>query len=286
MQKNYTFVTLLTVILAVLGVIAFFVPLKTTDTLGDEEIPVKILMKNKGGSVVFNHYAHAEYKDVRCDDCHHTGSGPGGEYQSCGACHKAEDDAEFFARSWPEGFYRTHMGEIAWKRSMPGDGDLHEMHQDEDEIGEDCQACHHDEDIEEEPGQCSACHKPGGDAEDVALKEAVHERCKDCHDDFFEDGFKESCANCHDGEKTEKYQGPVPNTCASCHGEKAKVRSRFTALHGQCNSCHLKVNEKKSKDEAKAPLTKKEKIDKPDDEKTEEEKEAEKPDCGECHIQQ
>ena len=53
-----------------------------------EEMPVRILLKNKGGDLAFSHLTHSIKYDIPCKECHHEG-GDLSRALKCGVCHPA-----------------------------------------------------------------------------------------------------------------------------------------------------------------------------------------------------
>ena len=88
------------VLLAVVAAAGYLVP------AGEEEQPVRVLLPNKGGKVVFEHRAHAEAYGIECDTCHHTG-----DYDTpCAECHNAEAAEEQGIPNLMEAFHQNCMG--------------------------------------------------------------------------------------------------------------------------------------------------------------------------------
>ncbi len=231
MKVSNRTVVIITAVLGVVAIICYAIP------LAEPAEPVRVNMPNKAGAVVFAHQAHIGY-GLECTDCHHTGKGMDGNYVSCGKCHGKKDDKEFYTREHSAEFFKWHAGTVGWKIKALSE-DLHERHQDEDYC-DSCQACHHDEDVEEEPTSCSSCHVKDGDAEDVALKTAVHAKCGECHGEPFDSGVT-GCKNCHGGPAEKEYKGRTFTSCTECHEPKASPK-RMAVLHGQCMGCHKKKN--------------------------------------------
>ena len=89
------------------------------------EQPIRIMLENTAGSVLFDHKVHTSENGygIDCEDCHHNLEDEGEEATSCGECHDVE-------------------GEDALKRSEA----FHTQ----------CVGCHEDEDMG--PINCSECH--------------------------------------------------------------------------------------------------------------------------------
>ncbi len=117
------------IILLVVGAICFLAsPAVTPDP------PVRIMLKNMAGKVLFDHKAHTavEGYGLACVDCHHTTASNDPRPDGCGECHKAES--------------RTVKDQVVIKR-------LDAFHQQ-------CEKCHKDYDIgpEKDDERCSWCH--------------------------------------------------------------------------------------------------------------------------------
>ena len=174
--------------MAVVAVVGY-----THDTVG--KTPVRLLLENAGGRVVFDHRRHAEDYKVACETCHHESAEARENVQPCGACHGVDFDGSFredhvaaFADDETTCATCHHMG------SAPAKWD-HAAHA--EEYGLSCTDCHHaNADIEPEPARCTACHldKPMGDIPD--MKTAAHAKCADCHQEWFDAGMK-GCTSCH-----------------------------------------------------------------------------------------
>lgn len=83
MNKRLYPITILVVVLAAVAVAGYLMPAQS------EETPVRVLLPNKGGKVVFEHQVHAETYGIECDSCHHTG-----DYTPCSDCHTAASPEE------------------------------------------------------------------------------------------------------------------------------------------------------------------------------------------------
>lgn len=188
MPRRHVFVTVFCCLMAVVAVVGY-----THDTVG--KTPVRLLLENAGGRVVFDHRRHAEDYKVACEACHHESAEARENVQPCGACHGVDFDGSFredhvaaFADDETTCATCHHMG------SAPAKWD-HAAHA--EEYGLSCTDCHHaNADIEPEPARCTACHldKPMGDIPD--MKTAAHAKCADCHQEWFDAGMK-GCTSCH-----------------------------------------------------------------------------------------
>lgn len=107
-------------ILFVVGIVCYAAfPLKTPDK------PVRIMLQNTAGNVLFDHKEHTSEDGygLDCKDCHHMWEDDGTKPEACGECHEAE-------------------GEDPVKRSEA----FHMQ----------CKGCH--EDVGDAPVDCSGCH--------------------------------------------------------------------------------------------------------------------------------
>lgn len=98
MNRRLYPITILVVLLAVVAAAGYLIP------AGAEETPVRVLLPNKGGKVVFEHKTHAETYGLECDACHHTG-----DYVPCSDCHNAQS-AEDGIPNAMEAFHQNCMG--------------------------------------------------------------------------------------------------------------------------------------------------------------------------------
>lgn len=200
------------------------------------EMPVRIMFQNNGGTVIFSHLVHHRNYEIACAKCHHESTDPEDQALACGSCHPVAFDEDFVENhidSFPDNKYcvqchHTEYGEIIF------DHDEHE------EYADDCQSCHHDEDIEPEPQKCADCHESQGDEDMPGLAEAAHARCHTCHEDMFQQGLT-SCRSCHREVDMTQYEGDY-TSCAQCHDGPTKdlVLDRMNAFHDQCMDCHEK----------------------------------------------
>lgn len=215
------------------------------------EAPKRILIPNKGGRVVFSHSSHGENLQIACDTCHHADESPSEHVRKCGDCHGRVFDASFIA-SHAGSFsddecsvcHHTAFGIKEWG---------HREHF--DEIGLDCDFCHHEAEDEASCQKCSECHVPQAMASSDAsghksaipvLKEAVHAVCIECHEDFFAEGSK-ACMKCHAASKpsvgnAETFVSDKPLTapCSDCHSQKISqlIPDAMNAYHAKCIGCH------------------------------------------------
>ncbi|QJB57972.1 cytochrome c3 family protein [Pseudodesulfovibrio sp. zrk46] len=229
MQRRYLPIFILTGILFATALIGYLVPAHSDGP------PVRTLLENKGGKVLFTHKAHIELEENNCAYCHHT-SGNDQQPPRCADCH---------AKKFDEAFVERHQEEIDDKYCKtchhPGaiiDKFSHQDHA-EDYVEDDCEACHHDPSVEPAPQACSNCHEQeGSEKVPTNLREANHARCADCHDDMYKDGLK-GCTNCHTRQMA-KDENPNPQACSDCHTQPLDqlVPNTTAAFHGQCMGCH------------------------------------------------
>ncbi len=230
MQKRYLPIAIATGILFVMALIGYLVPAQSDGP------PIRILLENKGGKVLFGHQEHVDIEDKNCVTCHHT-SGNDQSPATCGSCH---------ARKFDKTFIASHQNDMDEKNCAschhnPATTDKfsHALHA-EDYTDQDCQACHHDASIEPEPQSCSDCHGPEAAKEVPSLKDANHTRCASCHEDMYQQGVT-GCRNCHTRQQ-DTAQKPEYKSCSSCHTTPTNelVPTRSKAFHGQCMGCHEK----------------------------------------------
>ncbi len=228
MQKRYLPITILTGILFIIALSGYLVPAES------EGPPVRVLLDNKAGKVIFTHKSHLENEDEDCTQCHHTSIGDTTP-PHCNSCHVKKFDATFAA---------NHQDEIDPKYCIACHHPIatianfsHDAHVN-DYVEKDCQMCHHDKSIEPEPQACSQCHHAEKDGDVPNLRDANHARCADCHDDFYEEGM-EGCRHCHTRELIPA-KGFEPQACSHCHKRPIDqlVPTTTTAFHKQCMSCH------------------------------------------------
>jgi hypothetical protein len=201
-----------------------------------EELPVRLRLDNKGGDVVFTHSRHVDYTDTMgedCTRCHHESDTPTLEPLPCGSCHATEYDAAFRSE------HQTSLPEDTCTRCHHAEmGKLVYSHDDHAEMyASDCTDCHHDTDIEPEPGACNQCHFEQADGATPSLRDAVHAKCESCHLDMYESKL-EGCSSCH--ELLPGTAGSEQPSCNSCHYETDGVPllHRMDAYHDQCMTCH------------------------------------------------
>lgn len=227
MHRRYFPIAILTGILLIAALAGYLIPARS------EGPPVRILLENKGGKVIFGHKTHIAIQNKECASCHHT-SVNDETPPSCSSCHVKKFDDAFIASHQnsidPEYCVSCHHQQASIDKFS------HDIHA-QDYAADDCQACHHDESIEPEPQACSNCHESRAKEDIPSLKDANHAKCADCHDDFYAQG-SQGCKNCHTREPAK--ETPDPQACSDCHSEPADqlIPTTTKAFHGQCMSCH------------------------------------------------
>ena len=227
MHKRYLPITIATTLLFLVALGGYLVP------AAPEEMPVRVLLDNKGGKVILAHASHAEILDRECGACHHT-TGNAPNPPACSDCHAAKFDAAF--RAEHKSTLKKNLCDSCHHRAATASRFIHDDHA-ADYTDGDCQTCHHDESIEPEPQSCSNCHMD--DSGLPRLRDAVHNRCADCHADMYDDGIK-GCSNCHERDETREAKQIA---CSSCHETPVDqlLPTSMNAFHGQCMSCHQKM---------------------------------------------
>ena len=125
-SNRIAFVVLL--VCLVMGVVAF----NLRDAQAPPEDPVRVFYDSKGGYVVFDHAAHAQWEDGGCIVCHHY-DGDDDEKENCRDCHEEND--------------------------IPIIDAYHQKGEDylEEEDFQSCMSCH--EAKGRDPKNCRGCHK-------------------------------------------------------------------------------------------------------------------------------
>jgi len=226
LQKRYTPITAVAVILAVVAIAGYLRPAPA------QEAPIRILFDTKGGKVIFSHISHYRDYKMACATCHHESAERMDEPLRCETCHALEYNQEFtqgHAASFADKKFcaRCHHAEFG--------GVVFEHDAHTDDYGADCTDCHHDSDIEPDPGSCMDCHESQGDADMPGLRVAIHTRCEACHSDMYEEGVK-GCPSCHEIKDPEEPYTP----CLSCHyqSDEQPIPARVNAFHSGCMGCH------------------------------------------------
>jgi len=202
------------------------------------KIPVRVLLKNKGGNVIFSHLAHQRDYQLECSQCHHDKKVDGvvsqGDTVKCESCHPASFDEQYVSthmNAFPDASYCTRCHHQEYQGAKFD----HDAHQD---YANDCYDCHHDESIEPEPQKCSNCHKKESSGELISMRLAGHEKCKTCHEDMFDAGVS-GCQSCHTSVDMTTYKGDY-TACNKCHNAEIKdlLPTRTDAFHKECMGCH------------------------------------------------
>ncbi|MCQ2444385.1 MAG: cytochrome c family protein [Mailhella sp.] len=233
---------LILVSLLLVSVVGYLLPEKDAGTTD------RILMRNLGGRVVFDHKTHAESYGLQCITCHHDAAAHDKAGRNCRDCHGASMDAGF-VRSHQTAFAGASECAACHHVAMEPKKGWHEFHA--ASVDPDCRKCHHeDRSIEPEPRRCADCHlsdKAQGPI--LALKDAAHARCSSCHESVFKDGEgRKYCTVCHEradsGRKALAGEGigSALTKCSLCHEKEPKklVRGSMEAFHGLCIGCHTK----------------------------------------------
>jgi hypothetical protein len=203
------------------------------------ELPVRLRLENKGGSVVFTHGRHVKYvsqmgKD--CAACHHDTTATKATPLPCGSCHASEFNAVFSAdhqRTLPKSTctscHHAEMGTIKYD---------HEAHA--TSYASSCTDCHHSPDIEPEPQACKNCHGPAAEGSTPSLRDATHSRCASCHAEMYDKKIK-GCTSCHNF--LPGTADPKQPPCATCHYDTDAIPlpGRMESFHGQCMQCHAQT---------------------------------------------
>jgi len=234
LNRRFLPIALLTGGLFVLALAGYLVPARS------DALPVRILLENKGGKVIFDHKVHAEMPDRACADCHHT-SGQDPAPPACSGCHVPKFDHSFVTLH-QDTFDPRHCAACHHAEATIDNFD-HDGHAADYAAGN-CQACHHDAGIEPTPQACANCH--GRQDGIPARKDAAHARCADCHDDLLDAGVS-GCSTCHvrkpaASPRTGNEHGEAMplRPCSDCHAEPTDqlIPTTATAFHTQCMGCH------------------------------------------------
>lgn len=248
LRQKYTPILIVLVLTALIGVVGFLLPSQE-----EGKTPVRVLLSNSGGAVVFDHAVHAEGYGFDCADCHHEMAMLGTQEEmeatilECGACHGIDYDEAYIAQHeslFTNPFQCATCHHVQYDKTDWG----HAMHMDM----LDCYSCHHeDTDIEPEPQDCANCHATGYAPLDdpfPSLKNAVHQKCVDCHEDWYAEDMQ-GCMNCHtDLSSREKlvennsFEMNIEQAnCIACHENTTAndlILPRMDAYHGNCMGCH------------------------------------------------
>ncbi len=130
---------------------------------GKREVPVRVVMENAGGRVIFSHQAHIQEYGFECTDCHHDDIGQD-TFLACGTCHPKAYDEKFLAE---------HQKNFPDKEA--------------------CLRCH--DEIPEGP-TLPVEDRPS--TEDIPLRiDAFHSQCMSCHEENGGPTEDDSCYECH-----------------------------------------------------------------------------------------
>jgi hypothetical protein len=69
--------------------------------------PIRIMLENTGGNVLFDHKGHASESGygIECKSCHHELEEEGAKPQACGTCHEADSEVKR-----PDAFHKQCKG--------------------------------------------------------------------------------------------------------------------------------------------------------------------------------
>lgn len=124
--------------------------------------PVRVVMDNAGGRVIFTHLTHVEDYGYDCTDCHHDDIGQASPV-ACGNCHPPE---------FGDGFRTGHASRF--------------------ESDEACLRCHDEKPV----GPLKAEDRPS--TEDIPLRaDAFHRQCMQCHEENGGPYGDDACNECH-----------------------------------------------------------------------------------------
>ncbi|MGE4299236.1 MAG: cytochrome c3 family protein [Desulfovibrionaceae bacterium] len=146
MQKRYVPITVITVALAAVALVGYFMPSAA------QEMPTRILFDNNGGKVVFSHLAHNRDYGIECAKCHHESEVETKDPLACGKCHVPAFD---------KAFVKEHQTAYAKE--------------------EQCQKCHHEGYEGKESTPCKECHDEKIEALVPTRMMAFHAQCIGCH---------------------------------------------------------------------------------------------------------
>ncbi|WP_291327521.1 cytochrome c3 family protein [Desulfovibrio sp. UCD-KL4C] len=156
MKNRYTPLTLIVAVLVIAAASGFlFAP-------PVEESPVRVVMDNSGGRVIFSHAKHVEDLGYDCADCHHDNIGQD-KPLACVTCHPVAFDKKFRSE---------HQKNFPDKKA--------------------CLRCH-----DEVPtGPLAKEDRP--DTENIPLlSDAFHQQCMGCHEQDGGPYGADSCYKCH-----------------------------------------------------------------------------------------
>ncbi len=203
------------------------------------ELPVRVRLENKGGSVIFTHIRHVQYVQTMgkdCMVCHHDTPATKATPLPCGTCHAPEFNAIFtngHQKALPKTTctqcHHAELGTVKYDHEAHANG-----------YASACTDCHHGPEIEAEPQSCKNCHGATTEGTTRTLRQAVHERCQSCHGDMYDQKLA-GCSSCHNFlPGTAEAKQPA---CVSCHYESDAIPlpTRMDSFHGQCMECHAQA---------------------------------------------
>ncbi len=213
MQKRYAPIMLVVALTAALAVVGYLMPQNTTEN----EDPVRILLENVGGAVVFDHKVHVETYGMDCVDCHHEISGITDPEEAeasiiaCGSCHGVD-------YTNPD-FISEHLS------TFSTDAECATCHHYQFEDSDPDNDFHHDK-LVRNMENCLACHNEPTNSEKLAndpdyMLDYAQVSCSSCHDEPASelilgrmDAFHNSCMGCHESIGVGPY---TDEQCAQCH---------------------------------------------------------------------
>lgn len=100
MVKRYGPIVAIVILLGVTALVGYTLSPEPQDT------PLRILLPNDGGAVIFAHQIHYKDYGIACETCHHDGSD---EYPPCTTCHLPQQEpSDTLSRT--EAFHGQCMG--------------------------------------------------------------------------------------------------------------------------------------------------------------------------------
>ena len=216
MPKRYLLIIVFSVFLLLTAAIGYMSPAQK------EEMPVRVLLDNMAGKVIFEHEKHIREYNLSCETCHHETKTPRQNVLQCGTCHGAATTAEF---------KQNHATDIQDPAA--------------------CAWCHHkavtpavwrhNDHVQKNNLQCWDCHNTEKE------QQHPHAMCIDCHESVLTRGTKD-CSFCHGFVNNRKNFAAGKDTlirgnanCMECHqGKTVKelIPNRMAAFHGSCIKCH------------------------------------------------
>ena len=229
LRNRYFPVVLLTTVLGLASLAGYLTPRDIPSA------PVRIMLANPGGAVVFTHKVHATRYGDPCSACHHADPGDFKTPMPCVSCHPPSfgDD---FRETHADAFDSDTACVTCHHTELNRVNFAHRIHA-EEYAAEDCTACHHENNPTPAKAKCSNCHGRKADGVKLGLKQAVHTRCADCHEDYFAEELH-GCGHCHSFRTPDP--GDTYSDCSECHDKPVEdlIPPRVKAFHGQCMGCH------------------------------------------------